>query len=128
MKTALKKQRLPLFFLGVALLFPLFTDNQYFIYVVGLSFIYAIAVFGLNLIGGYTGQLSLAHAGFFAIGAYSLGLLTVDGGVPYWLAFLLALIITTVAGTCRAHRSAHERTFFRDLYALCWLYYLPLYL
>ncbi|GAK11519.1 LOW QUALITY PROTEIN: branched-chain amino acid transport system permease protein LivM [Geomicrobium sp. JCM 19039] len=129
MKTALKKQRLPLFFLGVALLFPLFTDNQYFIYVVGLSFIYAIAVFGLNLIGGYTGQLSLAHAGFFAIGAYSLGLLTVDGGVPYWLAFLLALIITTVAGTLVGLIALRTKEHFFAIYTLCvgYIIYLVIY-
>jgi branched-chain amino acid transport system permease protein len=38
----------------------------------------AIAVYGLNIILGFTGQLSLAQGGFFGIGAYGVGLLTTD--------------------------------------------------
>ena len=60
----------------VALLFPFIVPNQYYIYIMTLSFIWIIAVYGLNIVAGYTGYLSLAHAGFFAIGAYSMGILT----------------------------------------------------
>ncbi|EZH66310.1 ABC transporter permease [Bacillaceae bacterium JMAK1] len=125
----LKKMRMPLIFLLVALLFPLFTDNQYYIYVVTLAFIYAIAVYGMNLVGGYTGQLSLAHAGFFAIGAYALGLLTVDANVPYWLAFFLALVITTVIGTLVGLIALRTKEHFFAIYTLCvgYIIYLIIY-
>ncbi|MBV9077916.1 MAG: branched-chain amino acid ABC transporter permease, partial [Methylobacteriaceae bacterium] len=63
--------------LAAAVAFPLVAANDYYIYVMALAFISAIAAIGLNLILGYTGQLNLAHAGFMAIGAYTLGLLTV---------------------------------------------------
>jgi hypothetical protein len=76
--------------LALALVFPFVASNDYFVYVMSLAYIMAIAAIGLNLILGYTGQLNLAHAGFMAIGAYTVGMLTVDYGVPYWVAFLLA--------------------------------------
>jgi branched-chain amino acid transport system permease protein len=73
-----------------ALVFPFLATNEYQVYVMALAFIWAIAAMGLNLIVGYTGQLNLAHAGFMAIGAYTTGLLTVDYGVPFWLALALS--------------------------------------
>lgn len=79
-------------------LFPLITQNDYYIHIMTLSFIWMIAVYGLNILAGYTGYLSLAHAGFFAVGAYALGLLTVKAGIGFWFAFLLAPLITTVIG------------------------------
>lgn len=87
-------------FYGILLLavvlFPLIVSNQYYMQVLILVFIWSIAVYGLNTITGLTGQLSLAHAGFFAIGAYSLGLLTVKGGIPFWVAFVMAIILTAI--------------------------------
>ena len=82
-----------------AFLFPLgFAENQYVLYVMSLAFVWMIAIYGMNILAGYTGYLSLAHAGFFAIGAYSVGILTTKAGFPYWSAFLLGIIITTVIG------------------------------
>ncbi|WP_436975866.1 ABC transporter permease subunit, partial [Peribacillus simplex] len=63
--------------------FPFIAQNDYYLHMLTLSFIWAIAVYGINLLSGYTGYLSLAHAGFFAIGAYSLGLLTVKAGMNF---------------------------------------------
>ena len=84
--------------LAAAIAFPLLAPNDYYIYVMALAFISAIAAVGLNLILGYTGQLNLAHAGFMAIGAYTLGILTVDYAVPYWVAFVLAGAVAAVFG------------------------------
>jgi len=56
--------------LAFALIFPLIAGSEYQIYVMALAFIWAIAVYGLNIITGFCGQLNLAHGGFFAIGAY----------------------------------------------------------
>ena len=62
------------------------------------AYLFAIATLGLNLIVGYTGQFNLAHAGFMAIGAYTVGILTVDHGFSYWLSFVLAGAVTVAVG------------------------------
>lgn len=125
----LKNNKLPLIFLALALLVPLFTGNQYYLYILTISFVWTIGVYGLNLIGGYTGQLSLAHAGFFAIGAYSVGLLTVRVGMSYWLAFFLALAITTVIGLLVGLIALRTKEHFFAIYTLCvgYIIYLVIY-
>src|ERR1700686_1964893 len=50
---------------------------------------YAIAVLGLTIVLGYTGQINLAQAAFFSLGAYSVGLGTTTFGIP----FLPALVV-----------------------------------
>ncbi|MCG8392576.1 MAG: branched-chain amino acid ABC transporter permease [Pseudomonadales bacterium] len=73
-----------------AVLFPFVASNEYQIYVMALAFVWAIAVYGMNIITGLCGQLNLAHGGFFAIGAYTLSILAVDHGWGFWWAFLAA--------------------------------------
>ena len=85
-------------FIALALVFPLVAQNEYQIYVMASAFVWAIAVYGLNIITGYCGQLNLAHGGFFALGAYTLGLLTADYSWSYWPAFVAALAMTAVVG------------------------------
>ncbi len=64
-------------FLGVILLVPvIFGGNQYHMYVATLICVYIIAIMGLNLTLGYTGQISLGHAAFMGIGAYTCLLYT----------------------------------------------------
>ncbi|MGV2939032.1 branched-chain amino acid ABC transporter permease [Mesobacillus sp. LC4] len=102
-----------------AIVFPLVTQNDYFIHVMTLSFIWMIGVYGLNLLAGYTGYLSLAHAGFFAVGAYSLGLLTVKAQMNFWLAFALALIITSILGLLIGLIALRTKEHFFAIYTLC---------
>jgi branched-chain amino acid transport system permease protein len=102
-----------------ALVFPFVAANDYYIYVMSLAFIMAIATVGLNLILGYTGQLNLAHAGFMAIGAYTVGILTVDYGVPYWIAFLLAGIVAAVFGFAAGVVSLRLKTHYFAIFTLC---------
>lgn len=113
----------------VAILFPVLIDNQYYLHVLTLAFIFAIGVYGLNIIGGYTGQLSLAHAGFFAIGAYSLGLLTVKAEMNFWLALVLACVITTVIGCLIGLIALRTTEHFFAIYTLCvgYIIYLIIY-
>jgi branched-chain amino acid transport system permease protein len=49
--------------------------GNYYAYLLNLIAIHSIVAIGLNLLVGYTGQISLGHAGFFAIGAYSCAML-----------------------------------------------------
>ncbi len=91
--------------LAFALIFPLIAGSEYQIYVMALAFIWAIAVYGLNIITGFCGQLNLAHGGFFAIGAYVVAILTVDHGWAFWPAFVAA----GVFGQCGFRRGAGRR-------------------
>lgn len=59
---------------------------------------YSIAVLGMTVVLGYTGQINLAQASFFGLGAYAVGLGTVALGLNFWLTLLMAIGISTVAG------------------------------
>ncbi|MFG1392292.1 branched-chain amino acid ABC transporter ATP-binding protein/permease [Xanthobacter agilis] len=64
--------------------------------------IYAILLFGLDIVVGYTGEVSLGHAGLFGIGAYATGLLAVKAGLPFWAALPAAMVITGLLGAVLA--------------------------
>jgi branched-chain amino acid transport system permease protein len=59
---------------------------------------YAIAVIGLTVVLGLCGQINLAQAGFFGIGAYAVGLGTVDGGLNFWICLVVGLGLAVVLG------------------------------
>jgi branched-chain amino acid transport system permease protein len=59
---------------------------------------YAIAVLGLSIVLGYAGQINLAQAAFFAIGAYGVALGTASFGLPFWLALAIGTTAATAAG------------------------------
>lgn len=107
------------FMVLLALIFPMLTTNRYMLHVMTISFIWMIGVYGLNLLAGYTGYLSLAHAGFFAIGAYALGLLTVKAQMNFWLALLLALVITSLIGLVVGIVALRTKEHFFAIYTLC---------
>jgi branched-chain amino acid transport system permease protein len=60
--------------------------------------VFAIATLGVNLLTGYNGQISLGHSFFFAVGAYTTAILTVDHGWNYLLTLIPAFILTFVLG------------------------------
>jgi branched-chain amino acid transport system permease protein len=59
---------------------------------------YAIAVFGLSIVLGLCGQINLAQAAFFALGAYSVALGTVDYNIPFWLCLFGGMALALAAG------------------------------
>ncbi|MDE2457429.1 MAG: branched-chain amino acid ABC transporter permease, partial [Burkholderiales bacterium] len=59
---------------------------------------YAIALLGLNILTGYNGQISLGHGAFFAIGAYTTGILIEHAGVPYWATVPVAGVACLIVG------------------------------
>lgn len=115
----MRKKVLVFILVMLAILFPLMTDNNYTIHIMTLAFIWTIAVYGLNLLAGFTGYLSLGHAGFFAIGAYSIGILTVKYSFNYWLAFVLALVITIGIGFIIGLVALRTKEHFFAIYTLC---------
>lgn len=83
-------------------LFPLaalyISGGSYYLNVANLVAINAIVSVGLNILVGYTGQASLGHAGFFAIGAYAQGLLVIETVIPLPLALVLAGLLAAAFG------------------------------
>lgn len=77
--------------------FPFLVKN-YYVYVANYMAINIIVVVGLNLLVGYTGQISLGHAGFFAIGAYTTIVLMLNLHFPFLLALPTAGLITAIFG------------------------------
>ena len=72
---------------------PLILRSDYYLSVLVVIGLYTILVLGLNLLMGYAGQISLGHAAFFGLGAYTSGVLTATYGVHPVLAALLGLIL-----------------------------------
>lgn len=81
---------------GLAI-FPFLVPN-YYIYVANYMAIMVIVAIGLNLLVGYTGQISLGHAGFFAIGAYCTVVLMHQAHFPFLLALPVAALVAAIFG------------------------------
>jgi branched-chain amino acid transport system permease protein len=74
---------------------PIAFPDNYYVTVVGVSAgLHAILAVGLNLLMGYAGQISLGHAAFFGLGAYSSAILTTRYGWNPWPALLAGLLLT----------------------------------
>jgi branched-chain amino acid transport system permease protein len=86
--------------IGLFLLFAIlpFISSNYILYVVNHIGIAAIAAIGLNILIGYTGQISLGHGAFFGVGAYAAAILATAVGFPFWLSVLCAGVITALVG------------------------------
>jgi len=96
--TLARAQVMLLVLIGVVLLaLPNFVDN-YIRYVMTRLFIYVLVALGLNLLTGYAGQVSLGHAAFFAIGAYTAAVLAESGQWPSVLCVLAAAAAAAVVG------------------------------
>ncbi len=84
--------------LAVAATAPLWVWNPYHLHTLIMAGVFAVLALSLNLLLGYTGQLSLGHAAFFGIGAYATGLLTVKLEWSPWLGLLAATALPAAAG------------------------------
>jgi branched-chain amino acid transport system permease protein len=82
----------------VALLWPLLVPT-YFVFLTTLIAVNAVVAIGLNLLTGYTNQLSFGHAGFLAVGAYAAALVTLQfPALPVPVTLLLAGLATALVG------------------------------
>ena len=84
--------------LVVAASAPLWVWNPYHLHTLIMAGIFAVLALSLNLLLGYTGQLSLGHAAFFGIGAYASALLSVKLEWSPWLGMLAAVVLPGLAG------------------------------
>jgi branched-chain amino acid transport system permease protein len=76
-----------------------FINNEYFLHLLNIICIYAIVAMGLNILTGYTGQLSLGHGAFFGIGAYTGALLSAKAGLPFFIVIPIAGIAASMIGS-----------------------------
>ena len=75
-----------------------FISNEYSLYLLNLWLIQLIAALGLNLLTGYTGLLSLGHAAFMGVGAYTMALLTTRAGFPFLAALPICGVVAALFG------------------------------
>lgn len=106
-----------LFLAGLA--FPFLSGNDYHLTVMSKAYIFAIATLGLNLITGYTGQFNLAHSGFMAVGAYTVGILTADHQVPFWIAFALSGVFAALLGFPLGLVSLRLKGHYFSIFTMC---------
>jgi len=100
----MKRKSLVAGVIGIAILAaaPLYTHNPYYIHMIGTIMIYAILLFGLDIVVGYTGQVSLGHAGLFGVGSYTAGVLFLKLGAPLWLIIPASIGVTAGFGALLA--------------------------
>ena len=77
---------------------PLFIHNPYYIHLAETILIYTILLFGLDIVVGYVGQVSLGHAALFGIGSYTAGILFFHFGLPIWVTIPASIIVTAIFG------------------------------
>lgn len=77
---------------------PWMITDRYYFYMIALSGTWTILVLSLNIVLGYTGQVSMCHGSFFGIGAYTSTLLVMKSGWSYWLALPVAAILSSFIG------------------------------
>ncbi len=65
---------------------------QYLLRIVTLSMLYMVLALGLNIVPGFTGLLDLGYVGFYGIGAYTAGLLTIHFGLSFWVILPIAAL------------------------------------
>ncbi len=76
---------------------PLYLPS-YNIYLMNIILVNVILAVGLNILVGYTGQISLGHAGFFAVGAYGTSIIMMHLHVPFLPAIIIAALIAAFLG------------------------------
>ena len=72
--------------------------SGYLITILITILIYAMLAHSLNIITGHAGQISLGHAAFFGIGAYTSAMLYAEAGFPFWISVPLAAVVAGIVG------------------------------
>lgn len=93
--TMIKKYNKLIVLLALILLSIVFRDNYYILLLFCTIGIATMVVSGLDILFGYSGQISLGHAAFYAIGAYTSAILSTTYGVPVWISMFCGAILAT---------------------------------
>ncbi len=87
--------------------------------------IFVIAVQGLNILVGYSGQISLGHAAFMAIGAYGSAILTRELGFTFWTALPVSALLTGLVGLLFGLPSLRVKGFYLAMATLAAQFIIP---
>ncbi|WP_226036651.1 branched-chain amino acid ABC transporter permease [Aquibacillus saliphilus] len=99
MKVAISKQPVRWITVIIVLmifLLPTYMDNPYYLRLIQMIAIFSLLGLGLNFLFGYTGQISLGHAAFYAMGAYVSVILETIVGMHFLLAWIVTILFTIV--------------------------------
>jgi branched-chain amino acid transport system permease protein len=77
----------------VALAASAFVFSDYRLFQLTMVVVYGIAILGMTVLTGINGQISLGHGAFYAIGAYTTGVLMTSWNVPYWATLPVAAVV-----------------------------------
>jgi ABC-type branched-subunit amino acid transport system ATPase component/ABC-type branched-subunit amino acid transport system permease subunit len=90
--------------IGVAILavVPFVITSSYYLPLITTIIIYSILVLGLDIVFGYTGEVSIGHAALFGVGAYTAGLMWIHFGLGFWWSLPAAVIVTALFGALLA--------------------------
>jgi ABC-type branched-subunit amino acid transport system ATPase component/ABC-type branched-subunit amino acid transport system permease subunit len=83
---------------AVVAAFPLLIQNPYHLFLAASVALYLLVAIGMNVLAGFTGQFSIAHAALVGVGAYTVANLTVMHGWPFWAAVVPAVVLPAVVG------------------------------
>lgn len=92
------KRALPCIGAAGALFLPAILSNEYYIHLANMVGISVMLTLSLNLVFGFAGQISVGHAGFYAIGAYVFANAVVKWQYPFFFSVLLALLACAAVG------------------------------
>ncbi|MCC6544110.1 MAG: branched-chain amino acid ABC transporter permease [Nitrospirae bacterium] len=76
-----------------------FFMNNYYVDVLTIAGIYTLLALGLNIVVGLAGLLDLGYIAFYAVGAYSYGILNTEFGIAFWPALLIGAVLAALFGT-----------------------------
>jgi branched-chain amino acid transport system permease protein len=94
----LRKHLATIVILAVAIILPFIFTDEYLRHILVMTCIFAVLASGMNITVGYMGEISLGHAAFFGVGAYTSTLLSLKLGVSVWLGWLAAIALAGVIG------------------------------
>lgn len=110
-RTAYRWLMLVLFLVYLFGVLPLFASNYFMDVMINIA-ITVIAALGLQIIVGFTGQISLGHAAFMAVGAYTSAILSTHLGMSFWIAMPLAALFAGLLGIVIAMPALRIRGFY----------------
>ncbi|MFC1825161.1 branched-chain amino acid ABC transporter permease [Thermodesulfobacteriota bacterium] len=114
-----KRVLLGIFLVLLYVLPAIFSFSSYLIFVLNLVLIYSIMTIGFNLLMGFTGQISLGHAAFMAIGAYTSAILMSRAGWPFLLALPAAGFLTAIVGAAVGPSALRIKGLYLALVTMC---------
>ncbi len=114
-----KKLPLALAFAALVLTLPFIIQaivgNDYWVLISCTMLVYIIAVSGLDILFGYSGQISLGHAAFFVIGAYTTGMLNNYFNIPLYITIPTGAVLAAAIGALLAYPASKLKFHFLSL-------------